>query len=82
MPEIQGLEPNPPVAPEWVELAYPGIDQPYRCAPSAVKHWEARGWSVVGTAEAPVNAAQVVVEKPAPKPTADPAGDPNPAPRR
>lgn len=66
MPEVQGLEPNPPAPAEWVELRAPGIDKPYRCAPSAVDHWKARGWEVVGGAEPPANAARVVVEEAAP----------------
>jgi hypothetical protein len=98
MPEVNGLEANPPVPAEWVEMRAPGIEKPYRCAPSAVKHWQSRGWEVTGSAEAPVNAAKVVareavVERPADQPPVEPApeqvadavapeGTPNPARRR
>jgi hypothetical protein len=32
---------------EWVEMEHDGIEGTHRCSPRAVKHWEARGWSVV-----------------------------------
>jgi hypothetical protein len=79
MPEVSGLERNKPVDPSWVELVHDGIDGSFRAAPSAVAHWERRGWTVSGRAEAPANARPNTPESadriPAEQP-ADPAEQP------
>lgn len=36
---------------DWVEIKHPKVDETARVAPSSVKHWEARDWSVVSKTE-------------------------------
>jgi len=51
---------------DWVEMRHPQVPQSQRCAPSAVRHWEKRGWRVVtpsAKAEPPVKRVA-----PAPRP--------------
>jgi hypothetical protein len=47
--KVSGLTPNPEPNPEWVELEHEGIEGTHRVPNNekTIKHWEARGWSVV-----------------------------------
>lgn len=71
--KVLGLTPNPPKPDDWVEMKHEGIDGTMRCHPRAVRHWEARKWTVVATgAGAPVTAEQVAAGE-APAQSADKA---------
>lgn len=45
---------------DWVEMRHPQVPQSQRCAPSAVKHWEKRGWRVVSPADKAATPAKKV----------------------
>lgn len=56
---------------DWVEMRHPRIEKTQRCAPSAVKHWERRGWQLVKAAvPKPVVNHTEKKAAPAPKPVA------------
>lgn len=44
---------------DWVELTHDGIDGTHRVRPSAVEHWEDRGWRPANTDPASTDEAGV-----------------------
>lgn len=46
--KVDGLVPNTSYPPDWVEMKHPQVEQAAWFAPSAVSHWESRGWKTVG----------------------------------
>ena len=48
----------------WVVIGREDVEGTATVAPRSVKHWESRGWYVVGAAEAPSNAAPALPADP------------------
>ena len=61
--KVKGLVPDRPTPDEWVELKHDGIEKTQTVHPRSVPHWEARGWTVVGAADAPVTPEQITTQK-------------------
>lgn len=63
--EIKGITPARRLPPGWVEMTHAGVEGTHRVAPTAVAHWEARGWKPKSDDSATAPAAGETTSKPA-----------------